>query len=511
MTLRQRFDDAINPIVVKELRQAVRGRFVVTVITLSLIAQLVAVAVLAVTARINMDNINAQPVGLGAFMTIFTLLFTACIFFVPMHSGFRMAAERSDTNVDLLFITTIRPRTIVLGKLFTALALVCLLFSSSLPFLVFAYVLRGIDFLSIAYVLVFALVIIGSQAILSLFAACIPVSKPFKLLLAFALFIGTFMLYAPTLAVATEVMRLGVTIVYQDKDAMTVTLAVGGALLTFDVLMLIVTTAMITPAAANRALPIRLSLALLWCVSAAAGVATMITARSVVPLALWAAMQLGLLTLVLMSAIGERETWGPRVARTIPRSHLKRTLAFLFYSGGAGGTLWALGFMGLTVACYYIAGSYAARLDYYDALGSHLSNAALCVAGYALAALLLRRTLLQRIPPRVTWAIALLLFLLGAIVPPLVTFLFWTETPEFPMYFQYATIFNPFPSSTEQPADWRTLVLSIWAGVMLLANVEWMKRQARGFKPLECGGKAAALKAVAEATALQSYVELTNE
>ena len=98
MTFRERFDDAINPIVVKELRQAVRGRFVVSVVTLSLVAQLIAVAVLAVTARINLDNVDAQPVGLGAFMTIFTLLFTACIFFVPMYSGFRMASERSVSN-----------------------------------------------------------------------------------------------------------------------------------------------------------------------------------------------------------------------------------------------------------------------------------------------------------------------------------------------------------------------------------------------------------------------------
>ena len=123
MTLRERFDDGINPIVVKELRQAVRGRFVVTVITLSLAAQLIAVAVLAVTERISLQNVNAQPVGLGAFMTIFTLLFTACIFFVPMYSGFRMASERSDTNVDLLFITTIRTLWHeVIGFLFLSLA-----------------------------------------------------------------------------------------------------------------------------------------------------------------------------------------------------------------------------------------------------------------------------------------------------------------------------------------------------------------------------------------------------
>ena len=56
--------------------------------------------------------------------------------------------------------------------------------------------------------------------------------------------------------------------------------------------------------------------------------------------------------------------------------------------------------------------------------------------------------------------------------------------PDFPYYFQIATVFNPFPSSLEQPPDWRTLVLSLWAGLMLVANMGWMRRQARAFPDL---------------------------
>ena len=39
----------------------------------------------------------------------------------------------------------------------------------------------------------------------------------------------------------------------------------------------------------------------------------------------------------LLISINERDSWGPRVARAIPRSQLLRPLAFLFYSGAAGG------------------------------------------------------------------------------------------------------------------------------------------------------------------------------
>ncbi len=39
-------------------------------------------------------------------------------------------------------------------------------------------------------------------------------------------------------------------------------------------------------------------------------------------------------------SFGERDAWSLRVSRKIPRSYLLRPIAFLFYSGSAGGMLW---------------------------------------------------------------------------------------------------------------------------------------------------------------------------
>src|SRR5215212_1078206 len=152
--LRERLDNWVNPIMVKELRQAVRGRFVATVLTLALLAQCVAIAAIILSGKVNAELFSNEPAGPAAFTAIFTVVFMACLFFVPLYVGVRMVTERSDTNVDLFFITTIRPRAIVFGKLQAVLALVTLMFSAALPFLVFSYVLRGIDLIAIAMLLV---------------------------------------------------------------------------------------------------------------------------------------------------------------------------------------------------------------------------------------------------------------------------------------------------------------------------------------------------------------------
>ena len=47
-----------------------------------------------------------------------------------------------------------------------------------------------------------------------------------------------------------------------------------------------------------------------------------------------------LLSVALCFVLAERESWTPRVRRRIPRSGPLRFLAWLFYTGSAGGVLW---------------------------------------------------------------------------------------------------------------------------------------------------------------------------
>src|SRR5690348_12129733 len=148
-----RFDDLLNPIAVKELRQAVKSRIVMSAMMLFLLIQL---AILLLTLWFD-DQPSADLVNLEAGRSIFQILqgflLGTCMLLVPVYAGIRLAAEHSDTNVDLLFISTLRPRGIIAGKLQASVVLILLIFSACAPFMTFTYLLRGIDIPSIVVIL----------------------------------------------------------------------------------------------------------------------------------------------------------------------------------------------------------------------------------------------------------------------------------------------------------------------------------------------------------------------
>ncbi|HJQ37931.1 MAG TPA: hypothetical protein VKB93_12405 [Thermoanaerobaculia bacterium] len=478
MRLLERVDDWMNPIAVKELRQAVRGKFVAVAVVLSLFGQLLAVGFMALTTSFMSRSPagEVQPGGPMTFMALYVVLFTICIFLVPAYSGFRMAAERADANIDLLFITTIQPRTIVTGKLICIVALVVLLFSASLPFLVFSYVLRGIDLVSILVLLFIAFTVVISHSVLALFIGCLPASKSFKILLAAIFLFLTFATYPPVMAFAGQALRIGFGASALTSRFWTGVMAFTATIIAVDAILLIVTTAMLMPPVANRALPIRATFAVMWAVTyGGAALVTLVDGTDRM-LGTWAVCATLLISLVLLSAIGEREWWAPRVARAIPASPPRRVLAFLFFSGAGGGILWSVLFFAATILLYAVTrvGEGGVR---------ELADAAMCMVAYALTAALIRRKWLTRIAPRFTWTIGLVLFLLLAIIPALVAFLVDADAG-FSGYLSVATIANPFPNRmrSDGAKDVRTVTLLFWCFVELALNGPWIAQQFARFR-----------------------------
>ncbi|HEX7153959.1 MAG TPA: hypothetical protein VF618_20890 [Thermoanaerobaculia bacterium] len=490
MTLRERLDVWANPILIKELRQAVRGRFAVSILILALLAQVIAVGVVLIAQNLSGNPSLAVMAGQQTFMALIVTVVTPCMFFIPVYAGFRMAAERNDSNVDLLFITTIKPRTIVLGKLASIFAVVALIFSSALPFLAFAYALRGVDLVTIVLAFGVAMLVVLSVSILALFIASLPATKPFKLLMGIGVFLFTLMMYAPMIAmIAQSVFR-------RNAFAGEMWTALGtfvASLLLADIVLLVLTTVLITPPAANRALPVRLLFSFMWMLTFVLAVAVALNTADTDPILVWAIVQLVLASLVLASAIGEREEWGPRVARTIPRPMPRRLLAFLFFSGGAGGTVWSALTMAATVLAFNAALLVpATRPASIDDQAQYLLEAAICLLAYAMTALLIRRKLLaRRLPQRFTWTIAAALLILIAVVPPIIFLAAHHDTQTFNDYFHLVAIANPVPVPV--PDDLppvRLAVLMLWCGAMLAANRGWFAEQLRRFAPLDRGGEA---------------------
>jgi hypothetical protein len=145
-------DDGLNPIVVKELRQAVKSWAVTVGLLVLLAVQMVATALLLSSrfAEIN-DEATRGKVGRELFDSLQFGLGACVLYLIPIHAGVRLVLERADGSLELMNISGLSGEAIVIGKLFTALILTLLVSSCCLPFLTFAYLLGGVDFFRFPY------------------------------------------------------------------------------------------------------------------------------------------------------------------------------------------------------------------------------------------------------------------------------------------------------------------------------------------------------------------------
>ena len=137
-----RIDDRLNPVLVKEVRQALRGKqfrsaFIFTLV----VSVIVAVSIVLGTA----EQAEWTPIGPPFFMGVFACLTLAVIGFVPMAAFQSMGSEWDENTFDMLALSHLRPRHIVLGKLLAAGVQALLYFSIFGFFSVFTFLLGGVD------------------------------------------------------------------------------------------------------------------------------------------------------------------------------------------------------------------------------------------------------------------------------------------------------------------------------------------------------------------------------
>ncbi|HWC76488.1 MAG TPA: hypothetical protein VG778_03450, partial [Blastocatellia bacterium] len=259
----ERLDDRFNPIVVRELRQAVQGKFVAAVLLVLLVVQLAAIGLYIINSR---DISTRFDAGRDAFMMLQSILLGICLLFVPAYTAFRLGSERSDTNVDLLFITTIRPRSIIGGKIFAALVITVLIFSACMPFMVFTYWLRGIDLPTIFVMLAFSFLVVAATIQLATFIAAIPANRVFKILLGVLALCMLPQILVVTISGSFALIGLGIGTQLNSWTFWGPALAVLLILLALIGLLFFMSVALITPVSANRALPVRVYFMTSWLV-----------------------------------------------------------------------------------------------------------------------------------------------------------------------------------------------------------------------------------------------------
>jgi hypothetical protein len=144
--------DWLNPILVKETRQAIKSfQFTATFILLLIACWIVTMGGVAIVG----PRIFYAAEGGNLLLWYYWILAFPLAVVVPYAAFRSLAAEREDNTYDLLAITTLRPHQIISGKLGSAIVQMGVYFSAITPCLAFTYLLRGIDLPTIAMLLAY--------------------------------------------------------------------------------------------------------------------------------------------------------------------------------------------------------------------------------------------------------------------------------------------------------------------------------------------------------------------
>jgi hypothetical protein len=503
-SLLSRIDDWINPIVVKELRQAVKSRLVVGILMVFLGLQIVSLGIYLLVHEMSADHdaINWNA-GVSVFVWQQGILLWTLMLFVPAYAAIRLGAERSDHNVDLLFISTLNPRSIIAGKFFAALVLALLVYSTCAPFMTFTYLLRGIDIPTILTVLGIDLLAMLFSTMVALFLASVPGPRVGKIFLGFVgLFFLVIVCWSLTAAI-TEMVDTGL-IVFERYEMWLVLAIAVASVLGLVGLLFFYAVALISPISSNRILPVRVYLFVLWMVMA---IGLFLTSYHfpgglhLGPVSFLVFAASVLICVQFLISICERERWGPRMTRSIPRHLLPRFLAFLFYTGSAGGVLLTVfmataTLMGAWMWCE-VFGTTGPGRGWEPATVMLAAMIPICLYTfcYGLSAVFVRTYILKRhLKPAFTWLLGLLLVGLGSSIPAVLAYIFFSHQMRYGTDSGWWMLLNPFMAVYELVPRYRGtwneefqtlcyLFLTGWALLMTALSVPWFGAQLRRFQP----------------------------
>ena len=453
--------DRLNPILVKETRQALKSRqFLCTFMLLLFLSWGWSILGIA-----NIGPAAASGAhGSEMFVGYFVILAFALMVVVPFGTFRSLAAEQESRTYELLSITALGSRQIVAGKLGSAALQMSVYLSAVSPCLSFTYLLRGIDLLTILLILFWiSLASLGCSA-MGLLLATTTSRKQFQtipmIVAALGLFYGCAMIIAGAVAFVME----GGPALYSESGFW----IVSGAMLTgfaaYFVMICEAAAAKLSFASDNRSTRLRIIMLAHYLIFAgwmAAGWMLFPEREREMATApfLFIFMFCVSLHWYVMGAlmVGESPRLSSRVKRKLPRSFLGRVFFTWFYPGpGTGyvlslcGLVCALLTVGLTIFFGDRAGLFPRRpgTPTIDAIWTFGVLGVSYIAVYLGLGLLLMRALRRFTSNGLALSVSLqiLLVLFGCVVPLVIQ---WT-LPQFRhVNYSILQITNPFWSLSE--------------------------------------------------------------
>lgn len=148
--------DRANPILVKETRQALKSRqFVITFLIVLAGCWIVSFAGVAMIG----PEIRYAAAGGVMLIAYYAILAFPLTVIVPFSAFRSLAAEQEDNTYELLSITTLSSGQIIAGKLCSAVVQMLVYFCAVSPCIAFTFLLRGVEAVSTAVLLVLTAVL----------------------------------------------------------------------------------------------------------------------------------------------------------------------------------------------------------------------------------------------------------------------------------------------------------------------------------------------------------------
>ncbi len=476
-----KIDDNLNPILVREMRQAVQNRFIFSLLSVLLIVLLAVMSYFVLFSTPDGCLIIDSYVITAHEIFIILVGFFVCssVISVPVYISIRTVKERIEKNTDLVLISAIKPGIIVRGKLFAGLLITLLLFSVCLPFMTVTYLLSSVNLLSAFVVIAMTFTVVAIATLIS----SIEDNKQRNLTYqGLAAIIGTAFFCLITIFVGVIVFMNGIgstpgSWIFWADASFVLILAV-----VLTGLFYVISVTAITPPSANRSLGIRLYTFSAWLTT---GVISFVRAYyfKSSEIKTWFTCSVIIIGIgLLLYSVSEKEEQSPRVARTIPYGKIKRTAAFFFYSGTANGIACSLVMTGLTFCAFFFGHSFVHPLfkgydnELYMTTGLFLYNYCFSISG-----LLIRRKFLRKVvQPKNTVAIVIALYIASFIIPIIVAILYGYGLEETSDMLFFGFIM--FARDKERP---ELITAGIWAAVVTILSLPWFIQQVRRFVPLK--------------------------
>jgi hypothetical protein len=332
--LRRLFTEA-NPVLLKDLRQYLRGRlfrfaFIFTLVVVTTAASLV-------LSQINDRNRNSA--GPKVFFAVHLIYVLAMFLVGPVLANRNMAAEREQLHLDALALTGLSPARIVAGKFFSAAGLSMLVGSAFLPVFAICYMLFGLDLVGATSAL--ALTTLGGLGLnmLGIWAACLARTT-----------LAANLLLAGLLIVLTGICTLWITFtrfaMFNANISAWVWLAnllfVGLTICTGIFWLYGLAAWLIAHEAQSSAPRVRAAALLVVAVTLGWVVTHTLSVKSPDSVNIFGSCLYALATLLMLPSLCEPDAIGRRAALDLPRRGRTR-LGFLFLAGGGSATLlWLL-------------------------------------------------------------------------------------------------------------------------------------------------------------------------